>query len=64
MTLYKNLSPDKKKLYHRAYALNLTEWHWTAAQLLYAVNGFQNAMEYLEQHGKTKACGIRRADGP
>ena len=52
MTLYKNLSPDKKKLYRRAYALGLTDWHWTAVQIVYEVNGLKNAMEYLEQCGK------------
>ena len=52
MTLSKNLSPDKKKLYRRAYALDLTDWHWTAAQILLDVNGLKNAMAYLEQCGK------------
>ena len=52
MTLYKNLSPDKKKLYRRAYELALTDWHWTAVLIVYEVNGLKNAMAYLEQCGK------------
>ena len=52
MTLYKHLRPDKKKLYRRAYELALTDWHWTAAQMLLDVNGLKHAMAYLERCGQ------------
>lgn len=48
---YKNLSDDAKTLYKRAYALELTEWHWTAARILSAVHGREHALTFLE------ACG-------
>ena len=54
MTLFKNLSREKKKLYRLAYDLGLTEWHWAAAQILLAVNDFKNAEEFLR---KSKPCG-------
>jgi hypothetical protein len=54
MTLFKNMSRPKKKLYRLAYELGLTEFHWTAAQILLEVNGYDNAAEYL------RSCEERR----
>ncbi len=54
MSRYKNLSDDEKKLYKRAYALGLTEWHWTAAHILYAVHGIENALKFIEDCGGGK----------
>lgn len=47
MKLFKNLSRDKKKLYKLAYNLGLTEFHWSACQILLEVNGYKNAENYL-----------------
>ena len=49
MTLYKNLSRPKKKLYKLAYELGLTEWHWAAAVILSEINGRENTEEYLRK---------------
>jgi len=52
MKPFENLSHKKKKLYRLAYSLGLTEWHWTACQILLDVNGYNNAEEYLKKCGK------------
>ena len=54
MIFFKNLSRDKKKIYRRAYELDLTEWHWTAAQILLDVHGLDTALGYLEKCAKKK----------
>ena len=56
MTFFKNLNRNKKKLYRLAYELGLTEWHWTACQILLQVNGYKNAEDYLRK------AGTRRID--
>ena len=52
MTLFKNLSRPKKKLYRLAYELGLTDFEWTAAQILLEVNGYKNAEDYLRKCAK------------
>ena len=54
MTRYTHLSDDEKTLYTRAVALDLTAWHWTAARILYAVHGTENALTFLEACGGEK----------
>ena len=49
MTLYKNLSLKKKRLYKLAWQLGLTEWHWSACQILLDVNGYECAEDYLRK---------------
>ena len=54
MTLYRNLSREKKRLYKLCYEKGLTEWHWTATQILLDVNGYKNAEEYVKNCKKSE----------
>ena len=54
MTLFKNLSHKKKKLYRLCYSLGLTEFDWVASQILLDINGYDNAEQYLQKVGKKK----------
>lgn len=58
--LFKHLSREKKKLYRLAYELGLTEWHWTAAQILLQVNGYQNAEDYLKKCSNKKQLSLNQ----
>jgi len=52
VTLYKNLSLKKKRLYKLCWQLRLSEFHWTACQILLDVNGYDNAEGYLRKRKK------------
>jgi hypothetical protein len=51
---YKYLSRIDKRLYKACYEKGLTEWHFTAAQILERVNGIENALEYISKCVNTR----------
>lgn len=46
---------EKTKLKRALRSIGASEWHWRAASILYSVNGFDNAMGYVERLRERKA---------
>ena len=46
---------DEAKLKKALREIGASEWHWRAVSILYSVNGFDNAMGYVEGLRERKA---------